>query len=314
MQITNKRNMFSYISNSLHSQGVSKMNTKQLQSFVTVAKVHNIAETAKILDYSPSTIHAHLSSLEDELECKLYRRLSSGIVLTELGNQFLPYANEILTKYNEAMQTFSSSANSLKITASETSDNVVMKYLLDMFINKFPHIDIEYVKMITASSLSSIISGESDVAFICEQTEPVNPAIKVKHLCTIPLYLAAAPSHPAMKHGIKKSKILNTLLSTGSYKSNLTLFKLCNCKFDDYFNDSRNIGEMSIIKKLAIEGKGIALLPKEVILDELDNGSLELIQDSVLSFSNNIYIVVNSYKTQKKNTNDLIKMAVDLFK
>lgn len=44
------------------------MNTKQLQSFVTVAKMHNIAETAKILNYSPSTIHAHLSSLEEELE------------------------------------------------------------------------------------------------------------------------------------------------------------------------------------------------------------------------------------------------------
>ena len=80
------------------------MNTKQLQSFVTVAKMHNIAETAKILNYSPSTIHAHLSSLEEELECKLYRRLSSGIVLTELGNQFLPYAEDILAKYNEAMQ------------------------------------------------------------------------------------------------------------------------------------------------------------------------------------------------------------------
>ncbi len=99
---------------------------------------------------------------------------------------------------------FSSSANSLKITASETSDNVVMKYLLDMFINKFPNIDIEYVKMITASSLSSIVSGDSYIAFICEQTEPVNPSIKVKHLCTVPLYLVAAPSHPAVKHGIKK--------------------------------------------------------------------------------------------------------------
>ncbi len=290
------------------------MNTKQLQSFVTVAKVHNIAETAKILVYSPSTIHAHLSSLEDELECKLYRRLSSGIVLTELGNQFLPYAAEILTKYNEVMQMFSSSANSLKITASETSDNVVMKYLLDMFINKFPHIDIEYVKMITASSLSSIVSGNSDIAFICEQTEPVNPSIKVKHLCTVPLYLVAAPSHPAVKHGIKKSKILNILLSTGSYKSNLTLFKLCDCKFDDYFNDSRNIGEMSIIKKLAIEGKGIALLPKEVMLDELDSGNLKIIQEPNLSLYNNIFIVINSYKAQKESAKEMIKMAVELFK
>ena len=289
------------------------MNTKQLQSFVTVAKMHNIAETAKILNYSPSTIHAHLSSLEEELECKLYRRLSSGIVLTELGNQFLTYAEDILAKYNEAMQMFSSSANFLRITASETSDNVVMKYLLDMYINKFPHINIEYVKMITASSISSIASGESDVAFICEQSEPINPAIKVSHLCTVPLYLAAAPSHPAVKHGIKKSKILNTLLSTGSYKSNAALFKMCGCNFEECFHDSRNIGEMSIIKKLAIEGKGIALLPKEIILEELNNSSLHLISDPDLLLYNNIYMVVNSYKTQKESTKDLIKMAIDLF-
>ena len=189
----------------------------------------------------------------------------------------------------------------------------MMKYLLDMYINKFPHINIEYVKMITASSISSIASGESDVAFICEQSEPINPAIKVSHLCTVPLYLAAAPSHPAVKHGIKKSKILNTLLSTGSYKSNAALFKMCGCNFEDYFHDSRNIGEMSIIKKLAIEGKGIALLPKEIILEELNNSSLHLISDPGLLLYNNIYMVVNSYKTQKESTKDLIKMAVGLF-
>jgi len=28
---------------------------------------------------------------------------------------------------------------------------------------------------------------------------------------------------------------------------------------------------------------------------------------------NNIYMVVNSYKTQKESTKDLIKMAIDLF-
>lgn len=306
--------MFSDIPNSLHDQGSLEMNNRQLQSFVTVAKVHNIAETAKILDYSPSTIHSHLSSLEDELECKLYRRLSSGIALTELGNQFLPYANDILTKYNEVMQMFSSSANSLRITASETSDNVVMKYLLDLYISKYPHIDIEYVKMITGASVSSIISGESDVAFICEQSEPVNPAIKAALLCSVPLYLAAAPSHPAVKHGIRKSRILNTLLSTGSYKSNESLFKLCGCRFDTYFNDSRNIGEMSIIKKLAAEGKGIALLPKEVILDELNSGSLRLIEDPALSIRNNIYIVVNSYRMQKQSAKNLIQMAEELFR
>lgn len=290
------------------------MNTKQLQSFVTVAKTHNIAETAKILDYSSSSIHAHLTSLEEELECKLYRRLSSGIVLTELGNQFLPYAQDMLDKYGEVMQYFSASAGLLKITASETSDNVVMKYLLDTYINKYPAVNIEYVKMITASSISSIAAGETDIAFVCEQTEPVNPAIKTEFLCRVPLYLAAAPSHPAAVHGLKNSRLLNTLLSTGSRKNAESLFRICGADFKDYFNDSRNIGEMSIVKKLAAEGKGVALLPKEVMLDELNEGSLQIIQEENITIYNNIYIVVNSYKSLKESCRELIAMAKEMFK
>ena len=71
---------------------------------------------------------------------------------------------------------------------------------------------------------------------------------------------------------------------------------------------------MSIIKKLAIEGKGIALLPKEVMLDELDSGNLKIIQEPNLSLYNNIFIVINSYKAQKESAKEMIKMAVELFK
>lgn len=290
------------------------MNTKQLQSFVTVSKVHNIASTAKILNYSQSTIHAHLSSLEEELGCKLYSRLSSGIVLTEPGRQFLPYAEDILAKYEEAMQTFSSSASALRITASETSDNVVMKYLLDMYISSYPQVDVEYVKMLTSSSVASIASGESDAAFICEPNPPENPALKAEFLCRVPLYLVAAPSHPAVKHGLNSSRILNTLLSTGSYKSNLAIFKMCGADFKEFFSDSRNIGEMSIIKRLAAEGRGVALLPKEVVLGELDRGDLALVREPNLSLYNNIYIALNPYKFQKESAKALIKMAKELFK
>ena len=142
-------------------------------------------------------------------------KFTSESTLSEVLNNPVGYdvAQKVVYRKNIDVDILSDENFCKKTLGELLTDKVTdeaMKYLLDMYINKFPHINIEYVKMITASSISSIASGESDVAFICEQSEPINPAIKVSHLCTVPLYLVAAPSLPAVKHGIKKSKILNS--------------------------------------------------------------------------------------------------------
>lgn len=51
------------------------MDTKKLQTFITVAKLLNFREAAEELNYSQSSVSDHISSLEQEFGVKLFDRL-----------------------------------------------------------------------------------------------------------------------------------------------------------------------------------------------------------------------------------------------
>ena len=112
------------------------MNIKHLKSFVIVAKNGSISKAAALTNYSLSAVHDHLKALENELNVKLYERTTYGILLTEKGRQFLPYAESILNTYDEAMEEFDVTKQSLRLSASETGDFLIMKSLINRYIKK----------------------------------------------------------------------------------------------------------------------------------------------------------------------------------
>ena len=145
------------------------MQLKQLQSFVTVARTKNMAQTAEVLNYSHSTIYAHLESLEKEFNTKLYVRTSHGIELTDKGRKLLSYAKKFMLLYDETYSALSEARQStLRIGASESGDVCFMHELLREFVRREPQAEIEYVKMTTDVSISKLLSGTCDVSFICE--------------------------------------------------------------------------------------------------------------------------------------------------
>ena len=72
------------------------MNTKHLITFVTFAKKQSFLKASIELHYAESTLTAHIASLERELGIKLIETSSRGSRLTEMGEAFLPRAEEML--------------------------------------------------------------------------------------------------------------------------------------------------------------------------------------------------------------------------
>ena len=144
------------------------MNTTHIKSFLYVSKYNSISKAADKLNYSTSTIYEHLKSLENEVGVTLYNKANRGIYLTENGEIFLEYANKILDIVDDIHRRFYKSSETLRITASESSDFFVMKPLMDKFIIKYPDIEIDYTKATTDVAIEKILNGLCDVGVISE--------------------------------------------------------------------------------------------------------------------------------------------------
>lgn len=202
------------------------MNTTHIKSFLYVSKYNSISKAADKLNYSTSTIYEHLKSLENEVGVTLYNKANRGIYLTENGEIFLEYANKILDIVDDIHRRFYKSSETLRITASESSDFFVMKPLMDKFIIKYPDIEIDYTKATTDVAIEKILNGLCDVGVISEPRFSTSK-VKCDFLCKLPLSFVASPKHICFKNGIVDSREDNTLLSTMGFTvvSNLLVSK-----------------------------------------------------------------------------------------
>ena len=64
------------------------MDFKQLEAFITVAKLKSFSKAANAIYLSQPTISSNISSLEKELKIQLFDRTSKEVNLTPAGESF----------------------------------------------------------------------------------------------------------------------------------------------------------------------------------------------------------------------------------
>ena len=89
------------------------MTLRQLEVFSKVAKLKSFTEAGKELGGSRSPISAVISSLERELETKLFERLGNKLKLTDAGEKLLISTQEILRRV-ESIKTRIAEVSALK--------------------------------------------------------------------------------------------------------------------------------------------------------------------------------------------------------
>ncbi len=75
------------------------MNTTQLECFVSLANTLNYVKTADQLGLTQPAVSKQIKSLENELGTRLFDRTTRFVSLTQVGQQFLPEASNILNTY-----------------------------------------------------------------------------------------------------------------------------------------------------------------------------------------------------------------------
>lgn len=254
------------------------MEIRQLKTFWTLASTCSFHQTAELLSYVPSTITMQIKSLEEELGVKLLDRLGKKVVLTDAGQQFLPYATKILNDVEEA-KCISSQHGELAGTVVIGADEVLCAYLLPALFKRFradyPGVRLLFRPLSGQELKSSLREGHADVVFVLD--EPINSKdLHSEFLKNETFQMVVSPDHMLASR--------SALVVDDFHKQHFLLTEK-NCSYRTHFDQSitykgadalteLEFHSVEAIKQCAVAGLGIALLPEMALKQELSEGEL----------------------------------------
>jgi DNA-binding transcriptional LysR family regulator len=77
------------------------MELSEIEAFITISRTGGFTRASELLHLSQPAVSRRIELLERELGVPLFERLSTGIRLTEAGQAFLPYAQQILAAISD---------------------------------------------------------------------------------------------------------------------------------------------------------------------------------------------------------------------
>lgn len=150
--------------------GVIYLDFKQLESFVTIAKLKSFSKAADKLYLTQPTISNHIHLLESELGTILFNRTNKNITLTRAGDILYEYAISILNKKEHAYFSLNAFKGKIEGILEISSSSIPeLYYLTDMicqFSKVYPDVKYNLMKYDTKQVLDKIQNGEIDFGIV----------------------------------------------------------------------------------------------------------------------------------------------------
>ena len=141
------------------------MDTDNLRLFVLAAEKLNISAAGRTLGYAPAVASARLAKLERELGADLLHRSTRKVSLSAEGEDFLPYAREILAQEGAARAAMgigdSAPSGALRFAAPSTFAQLYIAPILPEFLARYPGIDLD---LRLSDTRFDLIEGSFDLA------------------------------------------------------------------------------------------------------------------------------------------------------
>ena len=135
------------------------MNSTKLLQFKTIAECGSIREASQKLYISQPALSKCVSSLEEELNCRLFNRTGRKIFLNDNGKKLLNYANELDNLMKHIVDDFTLHNNRKTLKISSTGSFFSM-FWIDFFKDGMKPVQFEIVNDAQIPTL--LFHGDSD--------------------------------------------------------------------------------------------------------------------------------------------------------
>lgn len=142
------------------------INLNLYRTFYEVARNNSISIASKNLYVSQPAISKSIKILEDILNTKLFYRTTSGVILTQKGEDLYKHVSEALNtlKYAKVLMNETENLERGSLTMGAPS-HIISFFLLDKiyeFHDKYPNIDITIISRSSSKLLNMLSNNELD--------------------------------------------------------------------------------------------------------------------------------------------------------
>jgi DNA-binding transcriptional LysR family regulator len=273
-----------------------RLSLRQLEVFVATARVGSTRGAADRVARSQSAASAALADLESSLGVLLFDRVGRRLLLNENGRALLPKAASLIDQAVELEHLFSGAhAAPLRLAASLTIGEYLLPGLLASWKLAYPTHTVQLMIGNTAEVIDAVVSFDADLGFI-EGTQ-THPRLIVRPWLTDELVIVAAAAHVLAGRAVSMRQLREAtwaLREPGSgtrEASDLWLLERVGPLKVEF-----ELTSPEAIKRLVAAGAALGCLAREVVAQELAQGTLVELETSLPRATRRLSIVINRDK------------------
>lgn len=250
---------------------------RNVEAFVELAGAGQATRAADALFISQPALTARIQSLERALGTTLFDRTRRGMVLTEAGHAFLPYAERSLAALRDGSELVAElvagGAGALAVGAVPSVSAYVLPEVVARFSSAHPGIRLRIRTAHTPEIVEAVSRGEIHLGIVREVDDP---RVRSEPLYEDRLVLVVHPEHPfAGRTEVDAPSLATVRLMlfdrTSSYFE-LTTHLVRQAGVSPH--DVVELDSIETAKRMVLRNLGVALLPEVAVSRELADGAL----------------------------------------
>lgn len=289
------------------------MELRQINTFIRIVQQQSFSKAAESLGYSQSAVTVQIRLLEEELNVRLFDRISKRIRLTSQGEQFLVHAHNILQEVNRAQLSMGEQdelCGSLHIGTIESLCFVKLPPILHDFRLNHPRVTINITTASPEELIEMMEHNQLDLIYILDEPRYNNNWNRVMEIRESVVFVAS-PSNPlAGTAGLHLNDLLDMPFflteKNANYRRAFDRFLAARKRIVTPLLESSNT---EFILKMIEENDALSLLPRFSIEDSAARGKVAIldVMDFRLSMYRQIFYHKDKWKTREME--EFIRLA-----
>jgi len=251
---------------------INYMNIDDLQAFLSVAKHASFSKAAEDLHLTQPAISKRIAALENQLNSRLFDRISRQVSLTEAGHELRGHAQRIISEVDDTRRAISNlSGETRGALTMATSHHISLHRLppvLQAFTRSYARVQLDLSFMDSELACRAVEQGELELAVVTLPPSGSTALTSIK-VWTDTLILAISPEHPLRQQAKITPKTLAQhpaiLPGPGTYTRELIDKTLAVGQLETRMETHY----LETIKMLVTVGLGWSLLPENMVEEEL---------------------------------------------
>ncbi len=245
------------------------MELHQLRYFAAIAEGRHFTRAARQLGVAQPSVSKQIRLLEEELGATLFHRTRGNVTLTPAGEAFLPWARQILTDLDaaldEAREVGGLRRGRMNVGATPSISTAIVPTALATFHTAYPGIELRLREAGSRELVRQLDEGELDVALVILPV--TRRSLETVSLLREELVVAMNRDHPLADRkrlAITDLRDVPIVMFREGYDLRATTLAACaEAGFEPRY--AVEGGEMDGVLRLTEAGMGVAIVPSMVV-------------------------------------------------